>query len=107
MACGIGQGQGRAPGAAKDQSSFQAEMRPKRFEVFDKMPGSVRGQTAAGRGFTRAALIVLDDAVVAKVKESTRPGVRACARTAVQADHRRASGVSSLLVIEAVSVADG
>ena len=89
MGLGVGQGEGRAPGAAEDEPGPHAQVLAQALHVGHERPRRIGRQVrlglpGAGQGAAAAALVEQDDAVALGVEEPPVVGGAAAAGAAVE-----------------------
>src|SRR4030095_16367656 len=99
MTLGIGQRQGRAPGATEYEPAIDAKVRAQLLHVVDQVRCGVVLDLAQGMGPAAAALVEDHDPVEGGVEEPAVSGIGAGARPAMQEYDRDALWVAALLVI--------
>ncbi len=99
---GVGQREGRPPGAAEDHPAVDAEVGAEALDVGDERPGGVVVEARVRRALPAPALVELDDAVALGVEEPPVLRVAPAAGAAVEEHHRPPVGVARLLPVEVV-----
>ena len=99
---GVGQSQGRAPGAAEHRPLLDADLLAQPLDVLDQLPGVVVLQHRVGAGAAAAALVEQHHPPLRRVEEAPHGGVDRAARAAVQDHARLAVGATALLVVDLV-----
>ena len=102
---GIGQGQGRAPGATEHHPALDAQGGTDALAVGHQIPGGVVDEVGVGRGTSAAALVEQDDAIAGRIKETPVPRLASGPWTAMQKDHGDTLGIAGFLDVEAVALA--
>ena len=106
MRLGVGEGEGRTPGAAEDLPLRDAEVLAELLDIGHEVPRRVRLQARVRRALPAAALVEEDDPVLLGVEEPPHLAVRSAAGSAVEEDDRLARRVPALLEVELVQVGD-
>ena len=96
----IGERQRRAPGAAEDLPTIDADLAAQLLHVVDEMPGRILVQAGVRRRASAAALVEQDDAVARRVVIAAHGRIAATAGSAMHDEHGFAVALAALLVIE-------
>ena len=107
MGLGIGQGQGRAPGAAEQHPLVDAEVLANALKVGNQIPGGVVVQAGVGRRAPATTLIEGDDAVQVRVEEAPTQGITTRPRTAMDKHHRQTIRITAFVDIQHVRFRHG
>ena len=102
MGFGIGERQGRAPGAAEQHPALDAEMVAESFHVRDQVPGGVVLKACVRCRAPGAALIEEHDAPDLGVEVTPVIMLATGARAAMHEQHRQTLGVAAFLDVERV-----
>src|SRR5260221_12902989 len=102
MGFGIGERQGRAPGAAEDMPALDADELAQPLDIADQMAGGVVDGLAQRQRAAGATLIEDDDAIMGRIEEASMGRPRPPARSTMKEDHRRALRIAALLPIHLV-----
>jgi hypothetical protein len=104
VSLGIGQREGRTPGAAKDQPGGNTQALANALHVRHQMPGAVVGQLGVGPRTPGAALVEENDAVKLRIEEAPMDRVAPRPRSAMQEDGGQALGVAAFLQVDIMAL---
>src|SRR5690606_20732581 len=99
---GVGEAQGRAPGAADHLPAVDAALLADTLHVRHQVPGGVVLEVGMGGRAAAAALVEQDDAVGRRIMEPAHELVAAAARTAMDQNRRLALGIAALFPVDVV-----
>ena len=106
MGLRVGQGQGRAPGAAEQHPLVDAQVLADAFKVGDQVPSGVVLQARPWRGAATATLVEGDNMVEVRVEIAAALGVATGTGAAMDEHDRQAFGGATFIDIQGVGVID-